>query len=190
MGRDLREYSIWKGMRKRCNNPRCKSFNNYGARGIKICERWNDYSSFLSDMGRCPIGMTLERIDNNGDYQPSNCRWATRKEQNNNKRNHRILEFEGRKQNLAQWATEVGVPASILSNRLRRGWDVKRVLTYPSLRSRSPNLVEFNNLKLTPIEWDRRLGFKNGRTFDRIFSKGWTASRALTQSVRPTPPPA
>ena len=84
-----RTHNIWKGMRKRCNNKNSASYQNYGGRGIKICPRWNKFENFLADMGECPMGMSLDRINNGGNYEPKNCKWSTRVEQNNNRRPRR-----------------------------------------------------------------------------------------------------
>lgn len=95
-GRYSREYRQWQGAKARCHNPHNKDFKRYGARGIVVCDRWRDsFTAFRSDMGSCPLGMTLERIDTNGNYEPSNCRWATASEQQRNKTNGARVEIDG-----------------------------------------------------------------------------------------------
>lgn len=82
-----RTYETWKGMRERCLRKKCKIYKYYGGRGIKICRRWNDFAKFLKDMGERPTGRSIDRINNNGNYEPGNCRWATPLQQSRNRRN-------------------------------------------------------------------------------------------------------
>lgn len=82
-----REYNCWRSMRQRCNDPKNRAYKHYGGRGIRVCERWSEYINFLADMGRCPEGMTLDRIEVNGNYELGNCRWADDKTQSANRRN-------------------------------------------------------------------------------------------------------
>lgn len=121
LGKRPREYASWVNMRQRCTNPKLKSFKNYGMRGITYCRRWELFENFLADMGEAGPGMTLERIDNNGDYGPENCRWATRAEQNLNKRNLVRYEWDGKSQTLAEWSRETGIGRVTLLKRLQRG---------------------------------------------------------------------
>lgn len=130
-------YRTWKGMRHRCNSPSHKSWKNYGGRGIRVCERWDSFENFLSDMGEKPEGMTLERIDNDGNYEPGNCRWATPKENCNNRRTSRILSLNGRSMTLEQWSDEVKIHSDTLSKRIASGWSVEKALTTPLKKIKS-----------------------------------------------------
>ena len=106
---DRRLRAVWGAMRQRCNNPAYRDYPRYGGRGIKVCDRWASFGNFLADMGERQPGLTLERKDNNGDYELSNCRWATMKEQGRNRRNSRWIMFEGRNLCLAEWCDVFGV---------------------------------------------------------------------------------
>ena len=116
------EWAAWAAMKNRCINPSNQAFSNYGGRGIKVCDRWlNSFENFLADMGRRPDGLTLERNDNNGDYEPGNCRWATYEQQANNRRSNRLLTARGETKTLAQWSKHLNIPKSSLHGSLNRG---------------------------------------------------------------------
>jgi hypothetical protein len=126
-----REYNAWEGMVRRCTDQSYDGFTNYGGRGIAVCERWmKSFRAFAEDMGRSPIGGTIERIDNAAGYYPENCRWASRKEQANNRRSNRLLTHGGRTLNVSQWAEELGIARATLYQRLHKGWPVDRVLSH------------------------------------------------------------
>lgn len=124
------EYRIWSGMRRRCNNRRDKSFRNYGGRGIKVCERWGDFRLFLADMGFRPSSLhSIDRINNDGDYEPKNCRWASEEVQRSNTSRNKYLTRDGRTQTIRQWATELGLSKSTLRTRLQSGMSVIEALS-------------------------------------------------------------
>ena len=126
---------VWKRMRQRCQNKNSKDFHHYGGRGIKICDEWNIFLNFYHDMKNgFQKGLELDRINNNGNYCKENCQWATRKQQVNNTRRCKLIEFRGRLQNLSQWADELKIPRSRLSARINAyKWPVERALTEPKL---------------------------------------------------------
>jgi hypothetical protein len=128
-----RIYSIWGHMRHRCQNPNSSKYPIYGGRGIKVCERWQTFENFLADMGLPPTKKhSLDRIDVNGNYEPGNCRWATDKEQGNNRRDNRLIPFNGATRTLAEWAEVTGLERFTISNRLDNlHWSVEKSLTTP-----------------------------------------------------------
>jgi hypothetical protein len=130
------EYAVWSGMRARCTNPAGPNYAKYGGRGISVCTRWmEDFVHFLGDMGRAPTPQhSIERIDNDGNYEPDNCRWATAKEQANNRRSSRYLTFNGETATLSQWADRIGLSIGTLHARLTAGWPLERALTEPLRR--------------------------------------------------------
>ena len=115
----------------RCYDPRSRGFSNYGARGIEVCDRWrHSFANFLADIGTRPSPRhTLDRIDSDGNYEPTNCRWATWIAQQNNRRNNRILVCDGESKTLAEWARTIGLPLTTLVNRLKLGWSAEEALT-------------------------------------------------------------
>lgn len=125
-----RIYRIWSGMMTRCTNENAINYADYGGRGIKVCDAWQQFENFYADM--CDgyrDDLSLDRIDGDGDYRPDNCRWETATRQQRNRRNTVFIELNGRRQSLADWADETGIPAGTLSERLRRGWSAERALT-------------------------------------------------------------
>lgn len=132
------EYGIWNHMRQRCHNPKNDRYASYGGRGIKVCDRWREsFENFYADMGPRPPGAQLDRVDNDKGYSPENCRWATRKEQQNNTRANRIVEFNGERRTIAEWASLRGLPYARVQTRLHRGWTPERALGLQVGRERS-----------------------------------------------------
>ncbi len=130
---DTPEYRTWSGMVQRCTNQNNPAFKHYGGRGISVCDAWlHDVGALVRDMGPRPSPEhSLDRIDVNGNYEPSNCRWATHVEQANNARSNRILVVNGRSMTLSQWARETGVRAPKIWKRLHRGWIADRAVLTP-----------------------------------------------------------
>lgn len=126
-----RTYDIWSLMKNRCSNPHYSQYEDYGGRGIAVCDRWLKFENFLEDMGEAPGGLSIEREDNDLGYYKENCIWATRKQQGRNKRNNRLIEFNGRIQCVSAWAEELVVKCITLFNRLKRGWSIQKALTTP-----------------------------------------------------------
>ena len=117
------EYQSWIGMKQRCFNPNTKNYSDYGGRGIKICDRWLNLENFLADMGSRPTAKhSLDRINNNADYSPENCRWSTRVEQQNNTRYNRLITIGNDTRTIAQWENKMGYGRGVIYNRLEDGW--------------------------------------------------------------------
>lgn len=125
-------YKAWAAMMTRCNNPNSLYYENYGGRGIRVCDRWRAFENFLADMGECPEKKTLDRLDNDKDYEPGNCRWATRAEQNRNQKSNLRIEFRGETMLLVDWAKRVGVNPRTLKYRIDN-WGIERALTTPKI---------------------------------------------------------
>ncbi len=132
------EYTAWVNMKDRCYNKKSKHYKDYGGRGIMVCERWtnkeNGFINFYQDLGsKSDTKLTLERIDNSGNYYPENCKWGTNKEQQNNKRNNRLIYFNGKTQTVAQLAEEYNLDYNFLLQRIKNNnWDIEEIIKRPS----------------------------------------------------------
>lgn len=132
-------YPVWLGMKQRCNDPAHISYRNYGGKGIKVCKEWSEsFVAFLQDMGERPgKGYSIERIDSSKDYEPGNCKWATRLEQNENKVNNKYITFDGQTKTVKAWSKEIGIHYRTLMKRYDYGWDVEKMLTTPAVVGRN-----------------------------------------------------
>ena len=122
-----RAYKSWKEMRQRCMNKNNRKYPDYGGRGIKVCDRWNDFDAFAKDMGERPKGASLGRIDNNGNYSPENCRWESPKQQANNTRRNIFITFRGETKTIAQWSNQTGLKAGTIRRRFHAGKHVNEI---------------------------------------------------------------
>lgn len=129
-------YGTWRSMINRCTKPADEGYKHYGGRGIQVCDRWrNSFEAFASDMGPKPKGMTLDRRENDGDYSPENCRWATKKQQARNTRSSRILELNGQRRTIAEWSEVLGINRMTIAGRLHRGYSDEKALSITKNRT-------------------------------------------------------
>lgn len=175
-GRTSPEYTAWMHMIQRCRNPNCKHFSYYGGRGITVCERWRNFENFFRDMGPRPTAKhTLERVDNNGNYTPENCVWATRQQQQQNIRSNQWIEWRGQRRVVAEWARIVGIQANVLGLRFKNGWTPERALTTPIKQS---GQIQWNGENKSVIEWAREYGLTDSTLRNRL-QRGWSMDKAL-----------
>ena len=167
-------YQSWMRMKVRCENKNDEHYERYGARGIKVCDRWQDFSKFHEDMGDRPQGKTLDRIDVNGDYSPENCRWATAKQQGRNRRNNKLLTIDGVTKCQSEWCEQYKIRDSVFLKRIQRGMSAIEALTRPM-----QNYIEIDGVSKTIPEWARHNGIPESTVSVRI-SRGWSEIRAVT----------
>ena len=122
-----REYQIWHDMVRRCTDPSRKNWKFYGGRGIRVCEAWLKFDAFYRDMGPAN-GLTIERVNNDGNYEPGNCVWKSPREQARNRRSSRLIEFQGQTYCLSEWAERIGITREALKQRISRGWPIEKAL--------------------------------------------------------------
>lgn len=180
------EYQSWHAMKQRCYNPSAVKYDRYGGRGITVCHRWRtSFQNFLDDMGRKPSpSHSIDRIDNDGNYEPSNCRWATRQEQTRNTTSTNLLTYNGETLCVTDWAAKIGIAPNTLANRLAVGWPLAKALTAPATprSNRRARMLTYGNETYSLTEWARRLGINRLTLSDRL-RRGWTVEAALTTQV-------
>lgn len=153
-----RVYKIWASMKYRCTNPNSAHWGRYGGRGIRICKAWQDFEKFYADMGDPPSDShTLDRINNDRGYMPSNCRWATRKEQSRNTSSNTWIEHQGKRMTWVEWAEYLDVPYNLLMSRHKRGVPISEILKPRQNRKRGES-VTVDGVSLTLREWSKKLG--------------------------------
>lgn len=185
-----RAYSSWTAMRFRCSNKNHMNYEKYGGRGIKVCKRWDSFVNFISDMGERPDGMQLDRIKTNGNYTPRNCRWATPRQNVNNRRNSAFIIANGIKKTISEWAEITGIGHSTLLYRKKIGWPHRLIISVPpklgqageshlkaKLTEAQARRVKFGSEPLAPmarkwkISYSSLYGIRTGRTWKCLDSK-------------------
>lgn len=174
-------YKIWVGLLGRCHNPNDTGYYAYGAKGITVCDRWREFENFYADMGELPSNNhSIDRIDNKGNYDPSNCRWATPLEQANNRDNNRLIEYQGEIKTIGTWERYLGFSEGMLYRRLiKLNWNIEKAFTTPKRHSAN---ITYNNQTNTIREWESILGFPQGVIYKRL-KRGWDIEKAITTSV-------
>ena len=166
-------FQCWSSMKQRCLNEKSQSYKSYGGRGIGICEKWiNSFFEFVLDMGEKPEGMSLDRIDNNGDYEPSNCRWATPKQQANNRNANVVVEWNGESKTLTEWATFLGVNCVTFLDRYRRGMrgaDLLNPGTLTQRKKKSTNKSGFVGASRYRDKWKSQIKIDGCVTYLGLF---------------------
>lgn len=141
---DPKLYKVWEGMKRRCNAPQSKNYHRYGGRGVKVCEEWSDYEAFSAwaMANGYKHGLTLDRVENDKGYSPENCRWATMKEQQNNRGNNQKITIDGVEKTVCQWAEEYGINPHTIRGRIKRGWPEAKAVQKSSRKARRVVCIE------------------------------------------------
>lgn len=177
---NTRLYSIWASMRERCRNSSDKNYHHYGGRGISVCNEWDSYIIFKEWAlnNGYHEDLTLDRIDVNGNYEPTNCRWVTMNIQANNKRNNHYITYNNKTQSMMDWSNEIGINYSTLRKRIRDGWSPEKALSNP-VDSIEPVKIEYNGVTQTIGDWARETGISYNTISHRL-ENGWSIEKTLT----------
>lgn len=169
-------YWTWQRMKGRCLRKYSIGYHNYGGRGIKVCDRWlNSFENFYADMGLKPEGKSIDRIDNNGNYTPENCRWATQKEQANNTRSNVRITLNGKTRTISQWLDRTNQTKSLFHRRRKLGWSIRKALMTPTYK---PRKLTINNTTRTIVEWALLSGVTRKTVVNRL-NQGASPEQAL-----------
>jgi len=174
-------HACWNNMKQRCQNPKASGYPLYGGRGIRVCDEWQDFQTFYgwAVSHGYEEGLTIERIDVNGNYCPENCTWIPKSEQNNNTRQNHYLTYDGRTMPLNQWAREIGITSASLRYRIRAGWDEGRIFTEGAKRN---ELIEYRGEKKSIKEWADEYGIAYPTLVTRLHNM--SIEDALTMPVQ------
>lgn len=169
----------WRAMKSRCQDPNSDEYFRYGGSGITVIERWNEFENFLADMGeRTDDKLSIERIDGTKGYYKENCKWATKEEQGNNSKINHPLTYNGKTQNVSQWARELKIPVYTLYQRISKGWTDEETLSIP--RKEPLRILTYNGKTQSMVDWARELGFTRNTLSNRINTYGWSIEKALS----------
>ena len=173
-------YRVWSSMRDRCNNPRCKDYKYYGAKGIRVSPEWDEFLEFKRWALRNGYqeGLSIDRIDLDGNYEPRNCRWVTWDIQMNNMSSNHTIEYNGETHNLTEWAKIKGIDPRVLEARINSyHWDITKALETPVNSHRITYKIDGSVYGLK--ELSKKYGINYHTLYNRIFSYGYTIERAL-----------
>ena len=178
-----RPYKIWVDMKRRCNNPKNKAYKYYGEKGVRVCDEWvNDFSAFYewAKENGYNDNLTLDRIDSDGNYEPSNCRWATKTEQANNTSRNVFITYKNKTQTISMWAKELGIKYSLIQDRLSAGWTPEEIFELPlGTKLKEQKLITFNGETHNISEWSRLLNISRKTITNRI-KDGLPIEKVLT----------
>lgn len=174
----------YKCMMSRCYREKDPSYKYYGGRGITVCEEWQNIENFEKWVDENPYfeGATLDRLDSNGNYEPSNCRWATMAEQDNNRRNTIYIELNGESHTISEWSEITGINRSTLNNRYLKGWDVEEIFKQPNSRQETI-VIEYEGESHTISEWGTIKGLSRATIYQR-YLRGLKGSRLFEPNKR------
>lgn len=177
-----RLYMIWFKMKARCRNPKIPTYKWYGGKGVSVCDEWQEFQPFYdwSMANGYTEKLTIDRIDVNGNYEPSNCRWVDMKTQMNNTTSNVLVTYNGKTQTISQWADELNINVKTLYTRFERGFSVERALNYNYKKSHA---ITYMGKKQTVVEWAKEFNI-NAQTLYTRLNRGWSIEKALTKPVK------